>query len=57
MGGRRVEVERKRERGPWARWLVVGAAAAQPRRALPRDSGERWGRRDAVDVADRWAGT
>jgi hypothetical protein len=37
-GGRRVEAERKREGGAWvqrgaARWRVVGAAAARPRRA------------------------
>jgi hypothetical protein len=59
-GGHHVEAERKRERereGPWARRgaarrRVVGAARAGG--ALPRDSGGRWGRRDTVDVADRW---
>jgi hypothetical protein len=43
-----VEVERERERGPWAR-RGVGA--------VPRDTGGRRGQRDAVDVTDRWAGT
>jgi hypothetical protein len=64
MGGRRVLAERKREReregalGAVAcRWCGSGPAAARVGGALPRDSGERRGRRDAVDVTDRWAGT
>jgi hypothetical protein len=47
----------EREGSPSAAW----SSAASVRRvqvggALPHNSGERRGRRDSVDVADRWAG-
>jgi hypothetical protein len=68
-GGCRVEAERKREResegalgAAWSSAAVChrrgsGPAVARVGGAFPRDGGGRQGRRDAIDVADRWAGT
>jgi hypothetical protein len=65
-GGRSVEAERERERergGPWAQHGAgrqrcgSGPSVTRASDALPRDNGGRRGRRDADDVADKWAGT
>jgi hypothetical protein len=63
-GGCRVEAEQKREREREGALGAVWSSTAACRRRgsgpatarAGRDSGGRQGRRDAVDVADRWAG-